>query len=149
MRRSQMGARAMHRERGFTLIELMLSIVILVVGLLGLASAMASMTRYQDLAGARAEMTLLADAKLEDLRGKAAANPPDSTQIAVGGSLTNPVALHADTVTGRGGRRYLRLWAVVDGPGGTRALTLRIQPMVDSRRTPAMLQFTTQIIITN
>lgn len=139
----------MQRERGFTLIELMLSIVILVVGLLGLASAMASMTRYQDLAGGRAEMTLLADAKLEDLRGKAAANPPDSTQLAIGGSLTAPTALHVDTVTGRGGRRYLRLWTVADGPGGTRDLTLRVQPIVDDRRTPARLQFTTQIIITN
>lgn len=144
-----MAERALNSERGFTLIELMLSVVILVVGLLGLATAMASMTRYQDLAGARAEMTLLGDAKLEDLRGRAAANPADSSLIFVGGSLTVPTAPYVDTVTGRGGRRYLRLWQVADGPGGTRDVTLRVRPMVDDRRTPAQLQFTTQIIISN
>lgn len=137
----------MRREAGFTLIELMVSIVILVVGLLGLATAMASMTRYQDLSAARAEMTLLADAKLEDLRGRAAANPPDSTLLEPGGSLTVPTALHADTVTGRGGRRYQRLWLVVLGPGGTRDVTLRVAPLVDEPRTPARLDFRTQIVI--
>jgi Tfp pilus assembly protein PilV len=125
----------------------MLSIVILVIGLLGLATAMASMTRFQDLAQSRAEMTLLGDAKLEDLRGKAAARPVDSTELAVGGSITAATALHTDTVTGRGGRLYARLWAVATGAGGTRDVTLRVQPLVDDRRTPARLDFTTQIII--
>jgi prepilin-type N-terminal cleavage/methylation domain-containing protein len=134
-------------ERGFTLIELMLSIIILVVGLLGLATAMASMTRLQDLAQARAEMTLLADAKMEDLRGRAAARPPDSSLIAIGGSLATPTALHVDTVSGRGGRVYLRLWSVVAGAGGTRDVTLRVRPLVDDVRTPARLDFSTQIII--
>lgn len=134
-------------EAGFTLIELMLSVVILVFGLLGLASAMASMTRYHNLAATRAEMTLLADAKLEELRAKAANPPIDSTQLAPGGSLVTPTALHADTVSGRAGRRYLRLWEVVPGAGGTRHLTLRIMPEVDDRQTPARLDFTTQILI--
>jgi prepilin-type N-terminal cleavage/methylation domain-containing protein len=134
-------------ERGFTLIELMLSIIILVVGLLGLATAMASMTRLQDLAQARAEMTLLADAKIEDLRGRAASRPPDSTQIAIGGSITTATSLHTDTVTGRGGRVYARLWAVAAGAGGTRDVTLRVKPLVDDVRTPARMDFSTQIII--
>ena len=138
---------AVSQERGFTLIELMLSIIILVVGLLGLATAMASMTRLQDLAQARAEMTLLADAKIEDLRGRAASRPPDSSLIAVGGSLTTGTALHADTVSGRGGRRFARLWQVAAGAGGTRDVTLRVKPLVDDVRTPARMDFSTQIII--
>lgn len=136
----------MNRERGFTLIELMLSVVILVIGLLGLASAMASMTRSQDLASARTEMALLAEAKLEQLRGAATARTIDTVQLAIGGSLTASVALHADTVAGRG-RRYVLRWAVVAGFAGTRRVTLRISPLVDERRTPARLDFMTQILL--
>lgn len=133
------------RRDGFTLIELMLSVVILVIGLLGLASAMASVTRYQDLAGTRAEMATLAEAKLEQLRGAGTARTADTVQLVVGGSISSSMAGHADTVMGRG-RQYVRRWAVVQGPASTRRVTLRILPLVDDRRTPARLDFVTQIL---
>ena len=134
------------QEGGFTLIELMLSIIVLTVGLMGLASAMASMTRYQELASARNEMTILADSKLEQLRHAASRQTVDTLQLAAGGSLLTPTAQHADSIVGRAGRRYIRLWAVVPGPGGTRDVTLRIKPLVDERRTPARLDFKTLIL---
>jgi prepilin-type N-terminal cleavage/methylation domain-containing protein len=133
-------------EGGFTLIELMMSIIVLAVGLLGLASAMASMTRYQELANARAEMTFLADNKLEQLRHAASNRTVDTLQLATGGSLVTPSAQHADTIVGRAGRRYGRLWQVVPGAGGTRDVTLRIKPLFDEPRTPARLDFKTLIL---
>jgi prepilin-type N-terminal cleavage/methylation domain-containing protein len=136
--------RAGSRESGFTLIELMLGIIVLVIGVLAMASTMGSMTRYQDLSTARTNMTDLADNKLEQLRAAAWTRTTDTMQLVVGGSLTTPTAQHVDTLQ-QGGRTYLRLWLVAAGPGGTRNVTLRIQPLVDDPRTPARLDFTTLI----
>jgi prepilin-type N-terminal cleavage/methylation domain-containing protein len=133
-------------EAGFTLIELMISIIVLSVGLLGLASAMASMTRFQELANARAEMSFIAEGKFEQLRHAASNRTIDTLQLATGGSLVAPSEYHADTTVGRAGRCYARLWQVVPGPGGTRDVTLRIQPLVDEPRTPARLDFKTLIL---
>ena len=133
-------------EGGFTLVELMIAVVILVTGLLGLASGMAAMTRYQALSAARAEMTLLADSKLEQLRAAATALTLDTAQLSIGGSLTTPTPLHTDTVVGPGGRSYVRLWSVQAGPSTTRDLRLRIEPEVDVPQTPARLDFAALIV---
>jgi prepilin-type N-terminal cleavage/methylation domain-containing protein len=133
-------------EEGFTLIELMLSIIVLTVGVLGLASTMTSMTRYQDLSAAHADMTAMADNKFEQLRAAASTFHADTVQLAIGGSLAVATAPHTDVVTERG-RTYVRLWIVTAGPGGTRSITLRIQPVVDDVRTPARIDFSTLIQI--
>jgi prepilin-type N-terminal cleavage/methylation domain-containing protein len=131
-------------ESGFTLIELMLAIIVLTVGVLGLASTMASMTRYQDLSAAHADMTALADNRLEQLRVAASYRTADTMQLVVGGDLTTPTAPYTATVMERG-RSYVLTWVVVAGPGGTRNVTLRVTPLVDDVRTPARLDFTTLI----
>jgi prepilin-type N-terminal cleavage/methylation domain-containing protein len=133
-------------ETGFTLVELMIAIVVLVVGLLGMASTMATMTRYQDLAAVHADMTALGDHKIEQLRVAATHQNADIAQLDVGGSLTVPTALHVDTLVERG-RTFIRLWQVQAGPGGTRQVTVRVQPLVDDARTPARLDFNTLIQI--
>ena len=142
-RRGQ-SARAGGPESGFTLIELMIAIIVLVVGVLGLASTMASMTRYQDLSAAHADMTALADNRIEMLRVAATYRTADTMQLAVGGSLTVPTAPYTATVVERG-RTYILTWAVTAGPGGTRNVTVRVQPAVDDARTPARLDFPTLI----
>jgi prepilin-type N-terminal cleavage/methylation domain-containing protein len=134
------------KESGFTLVELMLAIIVLVVGLLAMASTMASMTRYQDLSAVHADMTALGDHKIEQLRVAATYQTADIAQLDVGGSLTVPTALHVDTLVERG-RTFIRLWQVQVGPGGTRQVTLRVRPQVDDARTPAQLDFTTLIQI--
>jgi prepilin-type N-terminal cleavage/methylation domain-containing protein len=133
-------------ESGFTLIELMISIIVLSVGILGLASTMASMTRYQDLSAARADMTALGDNVIERLRVAATYQTADTMQLVVGGSLTTPTAPYTDTVVERG-RTYIRTWVVAAGPGGTRQVTVRVRPVVDDWRTPSRLDFTTLIQI--
>jgi prepilin-type N-terminal cleavage/methylation domain-containing protein len=131
-------------ESGFTLVELMIAIIVLVVGVLGLASTMVSMTRYQALGITHADMTALGDHKLEQLRVAATYETADTMQLVVGGSVTVPTAQHVDTLVERG-RTYVRLWQVQAGPGGTRQVLLRVQPLVDDVRTPAQLDFTTLI----
>jgi prepilin-type N-terminal cleavage/methylation domain-containing protein len=131
---------------GFTLVELMLAIIVLVIGVLGLASTMASMTRYQDLSAVHADMTALGDHKIEQLRVAATYMTADTMQLVVGGSLTVPTALHVDTLVERG-RTFIRLWEVQAGPGGTRQVALRVQPLVDDARTPSQLDFNTLIQI--
>jgi prepilin-type N-terminal cleavage/methylation domain-containing protein len=137
---------AIRSESGFTLVELMLAIIVLVVGVLGLASTMMSMTRYQDLSAVHADMTALGDHKIEQLRVAATYMTADTMQLVVGGSVTVPTAQHVDTLVERG-RTFIRLWEVQAGPGGTRQLALRVRPLVDDARTPARLDFTTLIQI--
>jgi prepilin-type N-terminal cleavage/methylation domain-containing protein len=144
MTAASMTTRMRPAESGFTLIELMLAIIVLVVGILGLASTMVSMTRYQDLGAAHADMTALGDHKLEQLRVAATYATADTMQLVAGGSLTVPTAQHVDTLIERG-RTYIRLWQVQAGPGGTRQVNLRVRPLVDDVRTPAQLDFTTLI----
>lgn len=138
------GTGAVATESGFTLVELMLSIIVLVVGLLGLASTMASMTRYQDLSAAHADMTALADNRIEQLRAAATYRTADTLQLVAGGNLVTPTAPYTTTVVERG-RTYILTWVVTAGPGGTRNVTVRVRPAVDDVRTPARLDFTTLI----
>jgi Tfp pilus assembly protein PilV len=116
---------------------------VLTVGLLGMASTMASMTRYQDLATVHADMTALGDHKIEQLRVVAIHSP---AQLAPGGSITVPTAGYVDTLVERG-RTFIRLWAVAAGPAGTQQVTVRVRPQVDDARTPAQLDFNTLIQI--
>jgi prepilin-type N-terminal cleavage/methylation domain-containing protein len=138
------GARAGGPESGFTLIELMIAIIVLVVGILGLASSMASMTRYQDLSAAHADMTALADNRIEMLRVAATYRTADTMQLAVGGNLVTPTAPYTATVVERG-RTYILTWVVTAGPAGTRNVTVRVRPTVDDARTPSRLDFPTLI----
>jgi prepilin-type N-terminal cleavage/methylation domain-containing protein len=140
------GGRNSGSESGFTLIELMLSIIVLSVGILGMTSAMAGMIRHQALGAATADMTALADNRIEQMRTAASYETADTLQLGLipGGSLTVPTAPYTATVTERG-RTYVLTWAVVAGPGGTRNVTVRVTPVVDDARTPRRLEFTTLI----
>jgi prepilin-type N-terminal cleavage/methylation domain-containing protein len=144
MRQGPLPVSGRPKDSGFTLVELMSAIIVLVVGVLGLAKAMMGMTRYQDLSGSYADMTALGDHKIEQLRVAATYSTADTMQLVVGGSMTVPSAQHVDTLIERG-RTYLRLWQVQAGPAGTRQISLRVRPLVDNARTPSQVDFTTLI----
>jgi prepilin-type N-terminal cleavage/methylation domain-containing protein len=131
-------------DSGFTLVELLLGIIVLTVGILGMASSMASMTRFRDLAAAHADMTALGDHQIERLRVAATYRTADTMQLVIGGSVTVPTAQHVDTLAERG-RTYLRLWQVTAGPAGTRQVNLRVQPLNDDGRVPSRVDFSTLI----
>jgi type IV pilus assembly protein PilV len=133
-------------EAGFTLIELMIAIVVVVIGVLGMSSVTATAIRHQDLSAARTDMATIADNKFEELRAiaGAVARTADTMQLVPGGSLTVATANYNDAVTERG-RTYTRLWLVTAGVGGTRSVTIRITPPVTGPRAPQSKDFDTLI----
>jgi type IV pilus assembly protein PilV len=133
-------------EAGFTLIELMIAIVVVVIGVLGMSSVTATSIRHQDLNAARTDMAALADNKFEELRGFAGAvqRTADTMQLVPGGSLTVATPNYNDAVTERG-RTYTRLWVVTTGVAGTRNVTIRISPPVGGPRAPQSKDFFTLI----
>jgi len=89
--------RATGREEGFALIEVMISIVILAVGLLGLAALMASLTGTTTQSRYLGTEVMLASEKLEDLTQL----PGADGRLTVGGSIDTaaaPVANYNDEV---------------------------------------------------
>ncbi len=112
-------------HHGFSLVELMFALVILSVGVLGMASLMIAVSRSEMRSTARVELTEVVQNKLEELRAAAAAGTPDTVELNVGGTLGTPVADHVDTITSSAGRWYVRTWEVSTGPGGTRTVTVR------------------------
>ena len=97
-----------------------------------------------DLSAAHADMTALADNRIEQLRAAATYRTADTLQLVAGGNLVTPTAPYTTTVVERG-RTYILTWVVTAGPGGTRNVTVRVRPAVDDVRTPARLDFTTLI----
>ncbi|MBI2073204.1 MAG: prepilin-type N-terminal cleavage/methylation domain-containing protein [Gemmatimonadetes bacterium] len=135
------------REAGFTLAELMVAVLLLVVGVLAVASIMATATLRQVRSTVVTEMTALAESKVEELRAHAIYKSADTVQVSLGGSLTTSEADHADTVTSPVGRPYIRRWLIEAGVAGTRRATLRIASEQQSRvRVPAM-DFPTLLLV--
>jgi prepilin-type N-terminal cleavage/methylation domain-containing protein len=81
-------------ERGFTLLETLIAIVILTVGLLALAGFMSKMDLASNQSRYMGNVTLLASEKLESLNKVAKSDPV----LAVGGSLTADVNGYNDQV---------------------------------------------------
>ena len=116
----------MTRRAGFTLPELMLSVVLLAIGMLSVASLMAASHRQHRLAISRAGLATLAETKLDSLRSFAYASRvtfPTLTEteaaalrgrLAVGGSLTSNVANYSDVVTAPNGKTYDRRWQITN-----------------------------------
>lgn len=115
-------------RRGVTLIELLVALIIMTVGLFGLAGILISTSRWQVQTASHLDLSAVARAKMEMFRGYARAGVPDTVQLTLGGSLTTNVANHADSLFTLDGRWQVRRWVVTDGPGGSRAVTLRVIP---------------------
>jgi prepilin-type N-terminal cleavage/methylation domain-containing protein len=82
------------RQRGFTLIETMVSILILTIGLVGTAALMSSSVNMGAHARYNSTAALLASEKMEDLDRY----PDNDPNMAPGGSLTGDVAGFNDSV---------------------------------------------------
>lgn len=135
------------REAGFTLIELVFSLVILGIGILGMASVLVGTSHRQSRVGSHMDLLAAGESKLEQLRDIAAAGTVDTLQLSVGGSLTTSEAQHADSFTTRDGVVVHRRWQVTDGPAGTRVVTLRVDPQRDDDRTANKWDLATLILM--
>jgi Tfp pilus assembly protein PilV len=138
----QPGSRA-----GFTVVEVVVAIMVLVGGMLVMASIMGSTAQLQRLSSSRAEITTLAEAKIEELRayGMAASTDPLRQKVALGGSVTGNVTGYRDTVLNVRGKKYTRAWAITEDVAKTRRVTVRVRPMVDTKNDIKRADFSTLI----
>lgn len=104
----------MNRQRGFTLVEVMIAVLVLSVGLLGLASTAALVTRMIGQGDRYSEATVLASRQIEAIRARrcaAVSNSETVGQYTVKWTLTSALNGRAQQVvvtvtspTGRGTR---------------------------------------------
>lgn len=91
------------RESGFTLLETIIAMVILTVGLLGLASLFAKTTLSTNMSRYMSTQSLLASEKLDDLNRLSAKTPlPPAIAVPGGGTAGSLVADTTATVTSGG-----------------------------------------------
>jgi len=128
-----------NNERGFTLVEVMVALVIATVGLVSMAQLMAITLRMQMLGRNETSAIRLAQSKIDQL---VAVNFTSAT-VAVGGSLTGDITTYNDTPESG----YHRRWQIsaITGETRIRTLTVKVIPTRVDRRTNAEVQLTTII----
>ena len=141
-------------DRGFTLIEVLIAMIVLTVALVSLAELMAITLRMQMLGRNQTAAIRLAQDKVDELMNQ---NFNTSPSVAIGGSLTADVANHFDAPS----PLYKRRWVVAAGPADPdvvaaaalvppqavlpRLLTVRIIPLVTDNRSSTATEITTVI----
>ena len=126
-------------ERGFTLIEVLIAMVIMTIALVAMAELMAITLRIQMLGRNETAAVRLVQSKIDQL---VAVDFTDAI-VAVGGSLTSNVTNYSDTDT----PGYTRRWQIAAMAGETRVrtLTVAVIPDVKDNRTTRPVQLTTII----
>ena len=137
------------QRKGFSLVELVIALLMLTFGLLSLASAMASTIVGQRASSSRGELAVVAEAKLEELRGYGStlATDPLRLNLALGGSLTSLVTGYVDTVQTAGNRQYELRWVIANGVAGARRVTVRAAPIARQRSELRFETYTTLIAL--
>ena len=107
-------------DKGFTLVEVLVSLVVLSVGLLSVSGMIVYGVRQQSFSRDVTVMNSMARAKIERLR----VTEPGNVERANGGDLNSNVADHFDTPPGTTG--FVRRWVLATGPAGTQDLTVAV-----------------------
>jgi type II secretory pathway pseudopilin PulG len=143
-------------ERGFTLIEAIVAMMVCTIGLVAMAELMAVTLRLQQLGRNSTSAVRLAQDKVDELTTRSFTTHPS---MACGGSITAAVSNYNDRpMTDNGtpnnladdtvSRGYTRRWVVSAGPDGDpnlREVTVRVIPDVNDRRTASPYDLTTFI----
>ena len=134
------------RRDGFTIVEVIVAVLVLTLGLLGMASIMGTTVQLQQLTSSRAEITTAAETKIEELRAYGNTHISDALRanVAIGGSTTAAVNGYNDNVVARG-KTYTRRWAISQDVVGTRRVRVRVAPVVNRRTDLGSLEFTSLI----
>lgn len=115
------------RPRGFTLLELLITMSVTTIGLIGLLSLHVSVSRGNDGASRSAEAQQIAVTELESLR--ALGLVPMMAALTGSASLTFPTAPRVRTTTGRGAMTYTVTTQASTLPG-TSASLVKIRTVV-------------------
>lgn len=102
-------------ERGFTLIECIIAMVLTVIGLLAALTLIAAAIKNHTVAGDLAVANSLAKEKIEELR--------NISQIP-GGNLTNNTAGYFDQPTSK----FIRRWQITSDSMGTTTISVGMSP---------------------
>jgi prepilin-type N-terminal cleavage/methylation domain-containing protein len=105
-------------ERGFTMIELIIAIVILSVGILGMVGTAGLVSRMIGQGKRNTRAAAVGMQRMETLRQVAKSTTPRCTALAGGNATTNGVA-ETWTVTGTGRSRRLRIILAYQTNSGT------------------------------
>ena len=109
MKTDQTNTTLSRKNRGFTLIEVLIAMAIFAIGILAVASLQLSNTKNNTTGNITTQATMLARQKLEELK-----TVPDVTTLTSGTDPNNP--LDAD---GNAGGIYNRQWNVSNPLGGS------------------------------
>ncbi len=113
------------QEGGFTIVEVMVALVILVIGVLGLISASGSVNRMLSEGRWQTEGVQAASARLERLRQLAKSTSPGCTASGfANGTATTGNVTEAWTITASGTRRTISASATYRLKRGLRTVTL-------------------------
>lgn len=145
-----------NNERGFTLVEAVVAMMVCTVGLIAMAELMAVTLRLQQLGRNSTSAVRLAQDKIDELTTMNFITNPSA---ACGGSIDANEADHFDTPMQDNGtpddstddtvmKGYTRRWIISAGPDGDpnlREVTVRVIPEVNDRRVATPYDLTTVI----
>jgi hypothetical protein len=84
--------------------------------------------KWEGQAELETQLTVAAEMKMEELKAVAGTSLSDTLALVPGGDLDTNATGYWDTVE-LDGRLFTRRWEVVQGPAGTRQVTVRTQPL--------------------
>lgn len=130
-------------EGGFTLVETALAMLVLLIGLVGVAELFAVAMRANSFSFSSGAATIAAQNKIEELRRLSFDDP----QLQISATTPDPLTINVTNYNDTSGG-FIRRWSVAAGPTpDTRLVTLRITPTnPDPRRTRQQLDLTTLLV---
>jgi type II secretory pathway pseudopilin PulG len=145
-----------NNERGFTLVEAIVAMVVCTIGLVAMAELLAVTLRLQQLGRNSTSAVRLAQDKVDELT---TLNFDDAPAAACGGSIDANAADHFDVPKEDNGtpdnpnddaimKGYTRRWIISAGPDGDpnlRQVTVRVIPEVNDRRVAAPYDLTSVV----
>ena len=114
-------------ERGFTIVEVLVAVIVLVIGVVALVASSASSTRMIGRGRSSTRAVQAATARMEIIRANAYRTSPDCTALANGSDSASTGVVTTWTITGTGTPRTVRVISTYRVPGRSRADTLTTQ----------------------
>lgn len=123
------GSQSRSAERGFTLIEVMIAMVVLMVGLVSVVGISGYVSRANTVSNTQSVLATAVQDQIDRIRAIAwTINTDKDPRLAVGGSLEENLANHFEIAEDTAMGDLIVRWKVVQGPGTTgdmRTVTVR------------------------